>query len=445
MKTNYIILLLLIVQSCMTLKAQSVEKDILNSKENTKALTFQVCDVKRAKDLIPAKPYREVICEKTIKKVNEKVRLDAIEKMQISWQEKRKLREDASYQPEGVPVQILEDTEKKDIQLVQTYFHPFVATLHHAYAKHYPVTISPDMIWLLIAQGFANHVNQNQEEMRDYFVDFEGKKDLVVERRFFVKGSPDNNWKGVFAEFSVQIEENTGGDLLELVTGDFSTTTAIEKAAFEVTLMDAMKSYFNYTLVTTTCGIPEITLEGTVEDWQMIESKAQELAQYNLGEWIDELMPVLQEFTAAAGGKVDKDFWESIYKWNHVGSGTPYITGWILKFFPYKKVRGEFVPFLAKNKEESNDEKISYNLRATTNEFSDGISRADMLWYYHGVYYSMELVAGFVGFHQDAQTLSLRPEISWAVIDKNEKPTKERIDSYHKGGDKKYLESINKQ
>jgi len=67
--------------------------------------------------------------------------------------------------------------------------------------------------------------------------------------------------KSVFAEFSVQIEENTGADLLELVTGDFSTTTAVEKAAFQVTLMDAMKSYFTYS-VTTLCGIPEITLEG---------------------------------------------------------------------------------------------------------------------------------------------------------------------------------------
>jgi len=72
-----------------------------------------------------------------------------------------------------------------------------------------------------------------------------------------------------------------------LVTGDFSTTTAIEKAAFQVTLMDAMKSYFRYSMVTA-CGIPEITLEGSVEDWQMIETKAQEFAQYDLEVWIEQ-------------------------------------------------------------------------------------------------------------------------------------------------------------
>jgi len=39
----------------------------------------------------------------------------------------------------------------------------------------------------------------------------------------------------------------------------------------------------------------------------------------------------------------------------------------------------------------------------------------------------------------------LRPEISWAVIDKNETPSKERIESYEKGGDEEYLKSKDKQ
>src|SRR5262249_48555239 len=36
-------------------------------------------------------------------------------------------------------------------------FHPLIAALHRAFCDHRPLSLSPDMIWLLIAQGVANH------------------------------------------------------------------------------------------------------------------------------------------------------------------------------------------------------------------------------------------------------------------------------------------------
>ena len=35
--------------------------------------------------------------------------------------------------------------------------------------------------------------------------------------------------------------------------------------------MAVMKKYFTYSAYTTMCGIPNITLEGTLEDWQDIK------------------------------------------------------------------------------------------------------------------------------------------------------------------------------
>ena len=57
--------------------------------------------------------------------------------------------------------------------------------------------------------GLAHHVDQNADDLRDKFVDFEGKKELVVIRDDFVKGSPDNDWEGVMPEFAEQIAANT--------------------------------------------------------------------------------------------------------------------------------------------------------------------------------------------------------------------------------------------
>jgi hypothetical protein len=37
--------------------------------------------------------------------------------------------------------------------------------------------------------------------------------------------------------------------------------------------MEAMKSYFDYIAIRISCGIPEITLKGTTEDWRKILDK----------------------------------------------------------------------------------------------------------------------------------------------------------------------------
>ena len=53
-----------------------------------------------------------------------------------------------------------------DEQLIACSYHPFVRAVELAYAEHHPLTLSPDMFWLVIAQGFANHVNDDPEKMR---------------------------------------------------------------------------------------------------------------------------------------------------------------------------------------------------------------------------------------------------------------------------------------
>lgn len=45
-----------------------------------------------------------------------------------------------------------------------------------AYRNHRPITISPDIFWLLIAQTFSNHFSDKAEELLSMFVNFSGKK-----------------------------------------------------------------------------------------------------------------------------------------------------------------------------------------------------------------------------------------------------------------------------
>ncbi|MFM8402629.1 MAG: DUF4419 domain-containing protein, partial [Pirellula sp.] len=88
--------------------------------------------------------------------------------------------------------------------------HPLLGALHRAFAGHRPVCLSPDIIWLTLTQGLANHINMNAEQLRRQFVEHDGKLQLVVRCDGFVKGSPENPWSGVFSEFSQKIKEHIG-------------------------------------------------------------------------------------------------------------------------------------------------------------------------------------------------------------------------------------------
>ena len=156
-----------------------------------------------------------------------------------------------------------------DINPVKSMFplNSFVEAVHTAYDKHYPLVLSPDIIWQCVAQGFAIHVNKNAEKLRHMFVAHEDKKQLVIRVDDFIKGSPDNDWEQALGTFSDEIRKNVGDEIHGLLTPDFSTTGPVEKAASQVVLMNTFKEYFDF-MCCTRCGIPSITLEGTVEDWK---------------------------------------------------------------------------------------------------------------------------------------------------------------------------------
>ena len=70
--------------------------------------------------------------------------------------------------------------------------HALVHAVGIAYADHYPLVLSPDVIWLAIAQGFAMHVTANAERLRERFVRHKGKVTIGVRRDDFVQGAPHN-------------------------------------------------------------------------------------------------------------------------------------------------------------------------------------------------------------------------------------------------------------
>ena len=199
-----------------------------------------------------------------------------------------------------------------------SHIHPFVFAAHSAFDEHRPLIISPDDIWLLIAQGLATHITLNSEEFRERIAGFSGKRELVVRRDHFIKGSADNDWPGVLDEFSLKVNQNSKETLGEFFAPSFTTTTNEINAAYRIAHLDATSRYFSYTLITG-CGIPEFTLEGTTADWQEILKRLDRVETFHK-EWAASLRVIIKEFIQASTGNADINFWKSFYKYEG-GSG----------------------------------------------------------------------------------------------------------------------------
>ncbi len=184
----------------------------------------------------------------------------------------------------------------------------------------------------MIIQGVANHINVNADALRSRFVRHEGKVEISVRRDDFVKGSPENPWAEAIEEFTSRVEEHIGSEF-DLFQPTFTTTGPVERAAAGVVLLDAMRSYFTYDMESF-CGIPAVSLEGTPEDWQAVADRAEQFGSLDLDWWLEPLRGILKQFVAASQGVVDRQFWQSLYKY-HDESGGPVITGWISALFPY--------------------------------------------------------------------------------------------------------------
>jgi len=287
----------------------------------------------------------------------------------------------------------------------------FYKCILQAYADHRPLVLSPDMVWLIISQGFSRYVNANAEEMRYLMVSHEDKMELVVNCDNTLL--PDADWEELLNDFSTSIATNTKGELADLITANFTTTGITERIASQISLMDVVKQYFIYTNISASCGIPSITLTGTPEDWQKVLEKARCLRKYNLEKWSDDLVAILKEFVEASKGKPNKKFWQSIVmkirtdEIKHFRgclpdpTSTTKVDGWILKFFPnaqgntYDNVLWDY---------EMPQEMVRVSYRQVLTDPATG-EPVDTI--------PMQLWAGFVGVEEDAKTRALTPKIGW--------------------------------
>lgn len=287
-------------------------------------------------------------------------------------------------------------------------FHALLSTIHLAFSEHRPLILSPDMIWITILQGFAQHVKNNSEELRHMFVSHKGKEQIEIVRQETFVGSPEYDWEGVIAEFAANLSARIPENCSNLAS-DFSTTGPLERTVCNVALLDVFQSYFEY-IMYAGCGIPSITLEGNPGDWMKLKEKIELLSPYNLDWWLVHLREITDQFYRAAIGDVDQKFWQDIYK-QMDAYGADILNGWIIKLIPYVR-SGSSGDCIYRNPVL---DEIEDGIR--TNALPSGLSQVPFTikLVQENQTKQMQFLAGFVGAEQDSETKALRPMLGWAV------------------------------
>lgn len=287
-------------------------------------------------------------------------------------------------------------------------YNQFLVAVGRAFSEHRPLSISPDHIWLLICQGFARHVHQNSERLRPTLAGYQGKKTIVIDNRH-----GEMSWEQVIHAVAAETGRQVNSNIHHTLCIEFSESQPTAKTSFEIAFADAMNPYSTL-VIFGTCGFPRITLEGSPDDWRRVRDHARMLRQYDLAWWIAGMEPIFEQFIATAEGHPDPVFWNSMYKSSEYYSAQ-IVNGWVTKFFPYVK-EGKSNKDFVRNKMDGSQELFLMG-------FPRGIIRCPFAYVFRRVTLPMDMVAGFIGIAQDAETGTLRPLINWAIVDASQERT----------------------
>jgi len=149
------------------------------------------------------------------------------------------------------------------------------------------------------------------------------------------------------------------------------------------------------------------------------------------------LEPIILQFIKASKDDPDPEFWKSIYI-NASEYNAFYISGWIIKFFPYVKTLDTIgvydetheatkISELLKKNEFLDDNDYMLSTLSTDN-FPSGLANISIEWnnYFKRETKNIEVYSGFMGIKQ-YEDKSLEPMISWAICDENAKKPEHKL------------------
>jgi len=305
------------------------------------------------------------------------------------------------------PRTILAISENKNKKVIVSGNSSFINTVINAYCHHNNLVISPDDVWLAIMTQFSFYVNKYPEELRNYFVAFAGKKELCVRE---VATLFTANYNTLAARFAELIDKNlTDPSVKPWIIPNFSTTTNDSRIASCITMMATFQKYFDYK-IQLMCGIPNITINGTLADWKNILERVRALTKYEIPnqkfmrEWSARLIAICQEFINVFNGQINKNFWTTMVDYREGGSGPSYISGWLTSFNVFS-ADGKWL----------GDQKINGVTTITSDDIVNGYVSVPLKIDDNGTEYDAKMLSGHF-YTEKIDDYTIAPSIDWMVI-----------------------------
>ncbi|KAM9970342.1 hypothetical protein ACTFIR_002197 [Dictyostelium discoideum] len=258
-----------------------------------------------------------------------------------------------------------EKEENEDLKIIVGY-NSFVYSAWESYNNHNHLVLRPDNIWMAIVSQFSFYINKYNKELRNKFVDFhDEKKILQVFTDYSILDVGNGSGKGGSDDVSFEKLTNDMVDIIckniidpsirDWIIPSFSTTTLSDKIIFSSVLMSTLKKDFIYRYGSK-CGLPEVTLLGTVDDWIQLKERSLKLKEFNIShsdssnsssgdgdgdenlmsKWVDKyLLEILDNFIESSNGKPNKTWWNQIIDFREQ-SGSSVLSGWLSAFCLFK-------------------------------------------------------------------------------------------------------------
>lgn len=205
----------------------------------------------------------------------------------------------------------------------------------NCYNNHLALKLTPDVIFISLLIQFATYVNNNADKLfTKFFMNPEKDRKFVFE-----SGNELSTFRFdiMFNSFASQLKSEIKDPLLnDTFNCNFSTSTSTDKYVSQLLLAATVSSYYKYHGYPL-CGVPEIEISGTKEDWMNILKKLKTLEKYDAGDkqllrWLDMVYPIIDKFVQIYDNEPDIDFWSRMIRRIEGGSGVNHIDGWLVVF-----------------------------------------------------------------------------------------------------------------
>ena len=209
-----------------------------------------------------------------------------------------------------------------------------VQAVLEAYSYHHHLALRPEDIWFAILTQFSTYITHHAEELRDRFVDHQGRKQLEIAYEQQDRHTID------YADFANKmgalVQENVlDPELRDWMQPAFSTTTDNDRVVASILTMGAMQKYFQYNC-RAGCGLPSATLLGEKADYELILKRLDKLDTFGEEptQFCRLLRPVIRRLIATFEDPTNADvvdFWQKILDVNR-RSGFCKYSGWMTAF-----------------------------------------------------------------------------------------------------------------